>query len=278
MSADEGGDIATAVTPPLKQGVDIKKSENKPAPNAGSGVSGGVATPLGGDGAEEITKEAVKEGVAHNLTPKLLLTTKLLLGSRNFFFSYDWDITRTWSTRRHSASVSLPLHKLVDPLVRFLSRVLVISVNKIQVLSHTCGSTSGTITSRNPSSSPSTIISYSHSCKVLSANSPSPPPRSPYRLSQMQTQKPSPKSSPVTKTSPSPSSRAARPAVQGSAISAAASMTPAASRIVSKLSSLSPPRAGTAYSHTYRSGVQSHYSSSKAHTHSSPNRSYSAPS
>lgn len=120
MSSDEGVDITAVVTLPPEEGVDIKVPENKPTPDPGLGSSGGVAT-LGGDGAEEIAVEVVKEDVAHNLTPKLLNTTRLLLGSRSFFFSYDWDITRTWSTRRHSADTSLPLHRLVDPLVCYLS-------------------------------------------------------------------------------------------------------------------------------------------------------------
>lgn len=113
--------------------VDIRKPENRPAPNTGSESMSGVDIP--GDGAgdkkvvqkdSEVTKkqvedakEAAKEDVAHNLTPKLLHTTRLLLESRSFFFSYEWDITRAWSTQRHSASASLPLHKLVDPLVSF---------------------------------------------------------------------------------------------------------------------------------------------------------------
>lgn len=167
MSADEGGDITAAVTSTPEEVVDTRKPEDRPESPSG------VPMTLGGDGAEEVTEEMVIEDTAHNLTPKLLNTTRLLLGSRSFFFSYDWDITRTWSTRRHSAGTSLPLHKLVDPLVRFLSHVLV--VNTISV-SHTHDSTSGIIISKNPSSSPSTTTSSSPSCKVLSANSLSLPP------------------------------------------------------------------------------------------------------
>ncbi|KAH0555961.1 hypothetical protein GP486_006094, partial [Trichoglossum hirsutum] len=49
------------------------------------------------------------------LLPKLLRTTKLLLGSsRGFFYSYDYDITR--NLQRHDPNVSgLPLHRVVDP-------------------------------------------------------------------------------------------------------------------------------------------------------------------
>lgn len=122
MSSDEGGDT-TAVNASLpEEGVDTRSLDSKPAPNA-----------PGGDGVGEIAEEVVKEDVAHNLMPKLLNTTRLLLGSRSLFFSYDWDITRAWSTRRHSADSSLPLHKLVDPLVFFLSDILIINIDKIQV-------------------------------------------------------------------------------------------------------------------------------------------------
>lgn len=125
MSSDEGVDITAMVTSLPEEEIDIRIPENKPAPNPELGSSGGVAT-LGGDGAEEIAEEVVKDDVAHNLTPKLLNTTRLLLGSRSFFFSYDWDITRTWSTRRHSADTSLPLHKLVDPLVCYVSFLMLL--------------------------------------------------------------------------------------------------------------------------------------------------------
>jgi hypothetical protein len=72
------------------------------------------------------TKEDVKQAetaqpsndgnsVALSLLPKLLRTTKLLFGSRNFYFSYDYDITRRWGTAETNTR-DLPLHKIVDPL------------------------------------------------------------------------------------------------------------------------------------------------------------------
>lgn len=136
MSTDDGGDIIAAVASAPEVGVDIRNPENRLELNSGSENPSEVPTMLGGYGAE-MTKEEAIEDVAHNLTPKLLNTTRLLLGSRSFFFSYDWDITRTWSTRRHSAGVSLPLHKLVDPLVCFLSHALTVKIDKIRVISLT---------------------------------------------------------------------------------------------------------------------------------------------
>ncbi|KAA8894626.1 SacI homology domain-containing protein [Sphaerosporella brunnea] len=65
---------------------------------------------------EEVV-EAVKETVTHSLTPKLLNTTKLLLAqSRSFYFSYEWDITRSWGTEQTDGNSDLPLFKVVDPL------------------------------------------------------------------------------------------------------------------------------------------------------------------
>ncbi|KAG0135304.1 phosphoinositide phosphatase SAC1 [Tuber indicum] len=68
--------------------------------------------------------EAMKEDVAHSLTPKLLRTTRILLASsRSFFFSYDWDITRAWGRDEKNQSSSLPLHESVDSLF-FWNRAL----------------------------------------------------------------------------------------------------------------------------------------------------------
>lgn len=54
--------------------------------------------------------------VTNTLLPKLLRTTRMLLGSRSFFFSYELDITRRLGTKDNKGS-EIPLHKSVDPLV-----------------------------------------------------------------------------------------------------------------------------------------------------------------
>ncbi|KAI5802895.1 SacI homology domain-containing protein [Pyronema domesticum] len=109
-----------------------KKPENQPAPPTTEGdiVQGERAEDAVEDSdkgpveqkSEEVA-ESVKETVTHSLTPKLLHTTKLILAqSRSFYFSYDWDITRSWAQQmsqteeEKAASASTPLHKKVDPL------------------------------------------------------------------------------------------------------------------------------------------------------------------
>ena len=53
--------------------------------------------------------------VTTTLIPKLLRTTRMLLASRSFFFSYELDITRRLGF--NDKGYSTPLHKSVDPLV-----------------------------------------------------------------------------------------------------------------------------------------------------------------
>lgn len=60
------------------------------------------------------------QGIANSLLPKLLRTTNLLLASRNFFFSYDYDITRRIGSQE-TKSKDVPLFRSVDPLVCRLS-------------------------------------------------------------------------------------------------------------------------------------------------------------
>jgi hypothetical protein len=58
------------------------------------------------------------------LLPKLLRYTKLIFSSSNFFFSYDYDLTRPVSSQPSAASGHLPIHKVADELVRMKSHVL----------------------------------------------------------------------------------------------------------------------------------------------------------
>lgn len=72
----------------------------------------------------EKTLEAASLGAPGNtltasLLPKLLKTTQLLLSSKTFYYSYDYDITRSLPTQRQSTS-DIPLFKDVDPQVSFL--------------------------------------------------------------------------------------------------------------------------------------------------------------
>lgn len=116
-----------------------KKPENQPAPPTGEGdiAEGQAAVTEEGDSdkgpAEEKSDEvveAVKETVTHNLTPKLLHTTKLILAhSRSFYFSYDWDITRPWGSQVNDGNSSLPLFKIVDPLASLYYPILGFHIN-----------------------------------------------------------------------------------------------------------------------------------------------------
>ncbi|KAH0543236.1 hypothetical protein FGG08_002400 [Glutinoglossum americanum] len=84
--------------------------------------------PLGSEGQnkEQVMPEAggvgrPPDGAASTLLPKLLRTTKLLLGSsRGFFYSYDHDITRNLESQDPNVS-GIPLYKVADPLVSFIS-------------------------------------------------------------------------------------------------------------------------------------------------------------
>lgn len=58
-----------------------------------------------------------QERLTTSLIPKLIQTTKLLLSSRIFFFSYDQDITNR-NIGQASPSSDLPLHKRANPEVR----------------------------------------------------------------------------------------------------------------------------------------------------------------
>jgi hypothetical protein len=63
------------------------------------------------------TKEQTERDVAGTLLPKLLRTAQILFGSsRSFFFSYDYDITRSLGNSKATISSEIPLYKEVDPL------------------------------------------------------------------------------------------------------------------------------------------------------------------
>ena len=62
------------------------------------------------------TIPAEASGIVATLIPKLLRTTRLLLNSQSFYFSYDHDITRRVGSDPGKRG-DLPLHKRVDPLV-----------------------------------------------------------------------------------------------------------------------------------------------------------------
>lgn len=58
---------------------------------------------------------------AAELLPKLIRYTKLLFASHNFFFAYDYDLTRSFEAQE-VRNGHQPLHKAADPLVCFAPR------------------------------------------------------------------------------------------------------------------------------------------------------------
>jgi hypothetical protein len=69
-----------------------------------------------GDTPEEIktpNEDRAKSSQAADLLPKLLRYTKLLFASHNFFFAYDYDLTRSLNTQE-ARKDQLPLHKVAD--------------------------------------------------------------------------------------------------------------------------------------------------------------------
>lgn len=79
-----------------------QKSEPAPEPQPTSAVE---STPI-----------APKDTTLTNLIPRILKTTNLYFTSRSFYFSYDYDLSRSLS-RQESTSASVPLYKRFDPLV-----------------------------------------------------------------------------------------------------------------------------------------------------------------
>lgn len=70
------------------------------------------------DAAGVPVKDAKDEGMAPPaLLPKLLRTTQILFGSsQSYFFSYDYDITRSLARQQIGVSADEPLHHKVDPV------------------------------------------------------------------------------------------------------------------------------------------------------------------
>ena len=84
---------------------------------------------------------SASEHMANTLLPKLLRTTKVLLTSGSFFFSYDYDVTRRFGSQE-TPSREVPLHRSVDPLVRSLSKS---DFHRCEAQAHVSRSSFGTI-------------------------------------------------------------------------------------------------------------------------------------
>ncbi|KKK19570.1 hypothetical protein ARAM_007529 [Aspergillus rambellii] len=97
--------------------VEFKEGNNAAAPPALAASTDGTKTPQE-DGV--VSKQDYGDPPTSTqlveLLPKLLRYTKLIFSSRNFFFSYDYDLTRPVSAQTPSTNGQLPLHKTVDEL------------------------------------------------------------------------------------------------------------------------------------------------------------------
>lgn len=112
---------ATGDSPVDRRIVDSEKSDQTSSYT--SAITQGVSGLLGSrkETAEQpLDKNQTEASNTHNvaatLLPKLLRTTRILFGSRSFFFSYEYDITRRLGSPEVRNS-EIPMHKIVDPLV-----------------------------------------------------------------------------------------------------------------------------------------------------------------
>lgn len=103
------------------QGTALNESQSK-IPSPATTLDGAKSSDRTSD--LEIPAQARESGmlgnppanVTNTLLPKLLRTTRTLLGSRSFFFSYELDITQRLGANDSKGS-EIPFHKSVDPLV-----------------------------------------------------------------------------------------------------------------------------------------------------------------
>lgn len=112
MSTDAVEDVQAS----RNTGTEAREPDSKTVPAAKA--FDGASEPLSSPEQEQHSDAVGTDEIAKKFTPKLLQTTKLLLGSRSFFFSYDYDITRSFDSQEAKGS-ELPLHRAVDPLVSY---------------------------------------------------------------------------------------------------------------------------------------------------------------
>lgn len=115
MSVDDSPQPPSTTAQVSKEGT--QQSDSASTPNAAEAGTQKY------DIAKPVEATASSSG-AKQLLPKLLKTTRVLLISNSFFYSYDMDITRRLGTGSTTGS-DLPLHKAVDPLVSQTSTVYI---------------------------------------------------------------------------------------------------------------------------------------------------------
>lgn len=115
LSSEE--DLATADKP-----VDVDTSVPAETTNSASAVDGNEIPANENDAPEVVSPDEIpraiegqKNSTTTALLPKILRTTKLYFGSGNFFFAYDYDLSRGIGNQQ--AQSNLPLFLQTDPLV-----------------------------------------------------------------------------------------------------------------------------------------------------------------
>lgn len=90
-------------------------NEGSPNPDKPSSIQNAISSNQKGIASRGDELSSNQEA-AQKLLPKLLRTTKLLLCSQSFFFSYDYDISKRLGFLENMKS-DIPFQKSVDPLV-----------------------------------------------------------------------------------------------------------------------------------------------------------------
>ena len=104
-------------------GIGLTDPQSK-TPSAATTIDGAKSSDLSSElnlpsrAGESNLPDSPPVNVTNTLLPKLLRTTRMLLESRSFFFSYELDITRRLGTNQRKGS-EVPLHQSVDPLVSY---------------------------------------------------------------------------------------------------------------------------------------------------------------
>ena len=109
ISGNGGNESSTAARSTTFNAIDHKEGDAKTPSNSGPS---GCLPPQDDTGEEDSTLP----GETVELIPKLLRYTKMIFASQNFFFAYDYDLTRPTGAL-NSQMCHMPLHKVVDPLV-----------------------------------------------------------------------------------------------------------------------------------------------------------------
>ncbi|PYH79301.1 SacI domain protein [Aspergillus uvarum CBS 121591] len=98
---------------------DVRESTAESSPTIAKVNEDHEATPAPRDGDDASSKslaEPFGSDPTVELLPKLLRYTEMIFSSRNFFFAYDYDLTRNLSVQEPSLATHLPLHRLVDDM------------------------------------------------------------------------------------------------------------------------------------------------------------------